>query len=670
MPLIAAVRQVFAADGPLVRDVPGFVPRSGQTDMALAVARTVQGGGALVVEAGTGVGKTFAYLAPALLSGARVLVSTATKALQDQLFLRDIPRLAASLGAPVRLAQLKGRSSYLCLQRLDEALHGDAVANLPAAQQRLLQTVRLWAQRTASGDVAELPALDEASPLVPVITSTRENCLGASCPRAAQCHVNSARRTALAADVVVVNHHLFFADLQVRESGMAELLPSASVVVFDEAHQINATGLQFLAVQTGTGAWKRLAADLLLQAQGPQRGYADWHGLSGAVSQSTQAVAALCGSSATMRRLPWLDGAPEGIDIDIWTAALARMAATLEQVCRCLDLLADADVSMQLLSQRAQTLHEQLSVFAGASPHGMVRWVEVGQQVRICASPLNISAVIRQHVALGEQSSRAWIFTSATLGTDADLRWFVEPCGLQGARTLRVESPFDYARQSALYLPQEFPEPAHPGHSAAVAALVAEAAMRLGGKTLVLTTTLRAVQAVRVALQEFMSRQEVGGLDILAQGDASKREMLERFAAHAPLPARGAVLVASASFWEGIDLAGDVLQLLVIDKLPFAPPDDPLVRAQTDASNAAGGNAFKDIHLPHAAMVLKQGAGRLIRGERDRGILVVCDTRLHTRAYGKKLLQALPPMRRLRDAGEWQAALAGLSEPMAPPPEN
>ena len=633
--------------------------------MALAVARAVQGGGALVVEAGTGVGKTFAYLAPALLSGARVLVSTATKALQDQLFLRDIPRLAASLGVPVRLAQLKGRSSYLCLQRLDEALASDAAAHFAPAHRRLLEPVRLWAQRTLSGDVAELPALDEASPLLPLVTSTRDNCLGTSCVRAAQCHVNIARRNALGADVVVVNHHLFFADLQVRESGVAELLPNASVVVFDEAHQINAIGLQFLAVQTGTAAWKRLAADLLRQSQGPQRGFADWYGLSGALSQSVQAVAALFGESASTRRLPWVDGAPEGVDSQTWVAALGRLAAALEAARSCLDLLADAHVSMQLLSQRAQTLHQQVAGFAGASAAGMVQWAEVGAQVRICASPLNISAVLRQHVTLGEHSSRAWIFTSATLGTDEDLRWFVEPCGLEGARTLRVESPFDYARQAAIYVPQEFPEPAHPDHSAAVAALVADAATHIGGKTLVLTTTLRAVQAVRKALQEFMSQQEAGGLDILAQGDASKRELLERFTADAVSPARGAVLVASAAFWEGIDLAGDVLQLLVIDKLPFAPPDDPLVRAQTDACKAAGGNAFKDIHLPQAAMVLKQGAGRLIRGESDRGILVVCDTRLHTRAYGKKLLQALPPMRRLRDAADWKNALAELAAPSA-----
>jgi ATP-dependent DNA helicase DinG len=662
VPLIAAVRQVFAPDGPLVRDLPGFVPRAGQTDMALAVARTVQGGGALVVEAGTGVGKTFAYLAPTLLSGARVLVSTATKALQDQLFLRDIPRLAASLGVPVRLAQLKGRSSYLCLQRLDDAFAGGTAAHLSAAQQRLLGEVRLWAQRTSSGDVAELPALDEASPLLPLITSTRDNCLGTSCVRAAQCHVNIARRTALAADVVVVNHHLFFADLQVRESGVAELLPSASVVVFDEAHQINAVGLQFLAVQTGTAAWKRLAADLLRQAQGPQRGFADWHGLSGALSQSVQAVAALFGEPTNPQRLPWVGGAPEGVDSLTWVAALGRVTAALEAARTCLDLLADADASMPLLSQRAQTLHQQVAGFAGAAPNGMVQWVEVGPPVRLCASPLNISAVMRQHVAMTDHASRAWIFTSATLGTDDALRWFVEPCGLEGARTLRVESPFDYARQAALYVPQDFPEPAHPDHSAAVAALVAEAAMHIGGKTLVLTTTLRAVQAVR---------KEAGRLDILAQGDASKRELLERFTAQALPPGPGAVLVASASFWEGIDLAGDVLQLLVIDKLPFAPPDDPLVRAQTEACTAAGGKAFKDIHLPHAAMVLKQGSGRLIRGESDRGILVVCDTRLHTRAYGKKLLQALPPMRRLHDVTDWKNALAGLAAPCAtaaPPP--
>ena len=662
MPLIAAVRQVFAPDGPLVRDLPGFLPRTGQTDMALAVARTVQGGGALVVEAGTGVGKTFAYLAPALLSGARVLVSTATKALQDQLFLRDIPRVATSLGVPVKLAQLKGRSSYLCLQRLEETRTG-AGADLPAAQQRLLEPVRLWAQRTASGDLAELPVLEEASPLLPWVTSTRENCLGASCAYAAQCYVNTARRAAMGADVVVVNHHLFFADLQVRESGVAELLPSASVVIFDEAHQINAIGLQFLAVQTGTAAWKRLAADLLRQSQGPQRGFADWHGLSSAVSQSCQAVAALFGDSANTRRVPWVNGAPEGVDGATWVSSLAGVADALARAHAQLEVLADADAAMHLLSRRAQTLHQQVSGFVGASPAGVVQWVEVGAQVRVCASPVNISAVMRQHVTMGEQSSRAWIFTSATLGTDDALRGFVEPSGLEGARTLRVDSPFDYARQAALFVPREFPEPAHPDHGAAVAALVAQAATRIHGRTLVLTTTLRAVQTVGRALQVFMARQDGGGLEILVQGDASKRELLERFTAHAAPSARGAVLVASAAFWEGIDLAGDVLQLLVIDKLPFAPPDDPLVRAQTDACKAAGGNAFKDIHLPHAALALKQGAGRLIRGESDRGILVVCDTRMHTRAYGKKLLQALPPMRRLLDDAQWQSALAALAAP-------
>ena len=660
MPLIAAVRQVFAPDGPLVRDVPGFVPRSGQTEMALAVARTVQGGGALVVEAGTGVGKTFAYLAPALLSGARVLVSTATKALQDQLYLRDIPRLAASLGVPLRLALLKGRSSYLCLQRLDVSIANDAAAHLPTAQQRLLGQVRLWAQVTASGDVAELPALDEASPLVPLITSTRENCLGAACPRVAQCHVNLARRAALAADAVVVNHHLFFADLQVRESGVAELLPSASVVVFDEAHQLNSIGLQFLSMQTGSAAWSRLAADLLRQADGPQRGFADWHGLSAALVQAVQGVRARCAPAAGRQRLPWVDDAPEGVDSVAWDTALGGVATALEQAHRHLDALGDAAASMHQMAERARALHQQLRVFADATPPGQVRWIESGAALRLCASPLNISAVMQAHVAQTDRASRAWIFTSATLGTDDALRWFVEPCGLGDARTVRVQSPFDYPRQAGLYVPRNFPAPAHAEHSQAVAVLAARAALRVGGKTMVLTTTLRAVEAVRLHLQNYMAEVTEGALEILAQGDGSKRELLERFSTHAGRAGGGAILVASAAFWEGIDLAGAVLQVLVIDKLPFAPPDDPLVRAQTDACTAAGGNAFKDIHLPRAAMVLKQGAGRLIRGETDRGVLVVCDTRLHTRAYGKKLLQALPPMRRLNDDAEWETALAQL----------
>ena len=663
MPLVAAVRQVFAPDGPLVRDMPGFVPRPGQTEMALAVARTVQGGGALVVEAGTGVGKTFAYLAPALLSGARVLVSTATKALQDQLYLRDIPRLAASLGVPLRLALLKGRSSYLCLQRLDDVSAHDTAAYLPQPQQRQLAQVRLWAQATTSGDVAEMPGLDEASPLLPRITSTRENCLGSTCPRLAQCHVNQARRAALAADLVVVNHHLFFADLQVRESGVAELLPSASVVVFDEAHQLNAIGLQFLSVQTGTAAWGRFAADLLRQAQGPQRGFADWPSLSGAVVQAAQTLGNLCAHAVGRQRLSWVDGAPEGVDSLAWDAAVDGAAAALEQARRHLEVLGDAAAAMHQLAERARALQEQVHVFAGASPQGQVRWIEPGSALRLCASPLNISAVMQAHVAQTEQASRAWIFTSATLGTDDALRWFVEPCGLGDARTLRVPSPFDYPRQAGVYVPQHFPDPAHADHSQAVADLAARAAMRIGGKTMVLTTTLRAVEAVRLHLQNTMASAGTGALEILAQGDASKRELLERFAAHAGRAGGGAILVASAAFWEGIDLAGAVLQVLVIDKLPFAPPDDPLVRAQTDACTAAGGNAFKDIHLPRAAMVLKQGAGRLIRSETDRGLLVVCDARLHTRSYGKRLFQALPPMRRLRDEAEWEEALARLAAP-------
>ena len=669
MPLIAAVRQVFAADGPLVRDVPGFVPREGQTEMALAVARTVQGGGALVVEAGTGVGKTYAYLAPALLSGARVLVSTATKALQDQLYLRDIPRLAASLGVPLRLALLKGRSSYLCLQRLDEAMAREHAAG-DSAQQRLLRQVQLWAQHTRSGDVAELPALEEGAPLLPSITSTRENCLGADCPRAAQCHVNLARRDALAADVVVINHHLFFADLQVRESGVAELLPSAGVVVFDEAHQINAVGLQFLSVQTGTGPWGRLAADLLRQSQGAQRGFADWHGLAAGLTQAAQATSALVDPAAAVSgpspRLPWGDAAPQGVDAAAWAGALAGVDAALLRACQTLNALADADAALQVLAHRAESLREQLAGFTGERATQQVRWVEAGAAVRLCASPLQISAVMRQQVLQTEPSSRAWVFTSATLGTEASLRWFVDPCGLEDARTLRIDSPFDYARQAALYIPDDFPAPDQTGHSEAVAGLAAVAAEQLGGRTLVLTTTLRAVQAVRKALQQLGAAQLGGGAEVLAQGDASKRELLERFVAHGKPGGPGAILVASAAFWEGIDLAGDALQVLVIDKLPFAPPDDPLVRAQTDACVAAGGNAFKDVHLPRAAMVLKQGAGRLIRGEGDRGILVVCDTRLRTRSYGKTLLQALPPMRRLDSHAQWEAALTQLRAPATP----
>lgn len=670
MNLQAAVQAAFASDGPLARALPGFRSRPGQTAMAQAVARTIEDGGVLVAEAGTGVGKTLAYVVPALLGGGKVLFSTATKALQEQLFLRDIPRLLAAFGFPVRVALLKGRSSYLCTQRLQGARH--AMQPLDAADLRLLARVEDWALSTVSGDIAEVAELDERSPVIPLVTSTRDNCLGGACPHIRNCHTNLARQEAMKADMVVVNHHLFFADLGVRASGVAELLPTVTTLVFDEAHQLNDIGLHFFARQWSTGQVLSIGRDLAALAQGPARGLADWLGLQADAAQSAQGLKDLFSAQGPQAARPWHEATPQGVSSAHWQAAVARCTRALAQALVALRAMAELGPEFTMLAERCDALLANLQLFSSPVPEGEVRWLEVGAQVQLSQSPLTIAApmraLARPDAAPGSQP-RSWIFTSATLGTDAQLSWFVDACGLEGAEVLRVPSPFDYPTQAAVYVPPHFPRPQDAAHSAAVAALVAQGARALGGRAMVLTTTLRAMHAIADALrQHFQAAGLV--LDVLVQGQAPKRALVERFVQASAAPAAenthrvGCVLVATASFWEGIDIAGDALQLLVIDKLPFAPPDDPLVQARASALADAGGNAFKNLHLPQAAIALKQGAGRLIRSETDRGILVVCDVRLAQMGYGKKLLTGLPPMRRLADDAAWLNALEDLKAPL------
>lgn len=664
MSLTALVDAAFAPGGALVRAADAFAPRSQQTEMARAVARTVEEGGALVVEAGTGVGKTFAYLVPALLSGERVLLSTATKTLQDQLFGRDLPRLIRSLGLALRCALLKGRGSYLCLHRLDLARHDPALRQ--RALQRDLAKVELWAQATRSGDLAELPELDERSPLIPLVTSTRDNCLGAQCPKYRNCHVNLARREALAADVVVINHHLFFADLAVRESGMAELLPSVRIAVFDEAHQLNETGVQFLGVRLGTGQLLDFAHDLLAAGLQLARGLADWQAVAAALERAARELR-LCagGRSAGNSRLAWNDASPEGVSAPVWAAALAALRQALALAIEALDLVVESAPDFARLRERAVQLAERVEHFAQGCEPPAVRWVEAGAQLRLIESPLDIADTMRARVLRqapeqpdAEPTRRSWIFTSATLGDEARLRWFTEPGGLVDAEVLRLGSPFDYEARAAVYVPPQLPRPGDHDHSLQVAALVEAAARQLGGRTLVLTTTLRALRSIGEALRERLDFED--GIEVLMQGQGPKRLLMERFR-QGNRAGRGCVLVASASFWEGVDVPGDALQLVVIDKLPFPPPGDPLVQARARRLEIDGRNPFNDYFVPEAAVALKQGAGRLIRSESDRGVLVVCDPRLVQMGYGRRLLAALPAMRRLRSEAEFLQALADLN---------
>ena len=650
-----AVAAAFARGGALAAADPQHVERDVQVRMAVAVAAAIEDRSALVVEAGTGVGKTFAYLVPTLLSGARALISTATKNLQDQLFLRDLPRLRDALQMPVSIALLKGRSSYLCLHRMKQARQSDGPQD--GWTLRTLAKVEQWSGATTSGDLAELEGLDERSPVIPLVTSSRENCLGSECPDFRQCHVVRARREAMAADIVVVNHHLFFADMALRDSGVAELLPSVDVALFDEAHQLSEAGVQFLGTTLGTSQVIDFARDVLAAGLQQARGLMPWSDLAAACDRAARDLR--IAASGTLRdlrgtlKLRW----NERGDHDDFLQALAAISAACDRATQALDEVEAIGPDFSKLADRSRQLSALAARFALEAQAGQVRWIDISpHQARLVESPLDIREALTEQRALG---GKAWVFTSATLGDDDRLSWFTESAGLEDATILRLGSPFDYPAHARLYVPRAFPKPNESGHPAAVAALAARCARKLGGRTFVLTTTLRSLQAIgRLLAEEF--EREGDGLAVLVQGQGPKRLLMQRFMADPR-----SVLVGSQSFWEGIDVPGDALQCVVIDKLPFPPPNDPLVEARVRRLESEGRNPFADYFVAEAAVSLKQGAGRLIRHETDRGLLVVCDPRMAAMGYGRRLQQALPPMAAVASEAEAMAWLDSLAvEPL------
>lgn len=649
-PLQDAVAGAFSAGGPLARAETDYRQRSQQLSLAAAVAEAIEDRAVLAAEAGTGVGKTFAYLVPALLSCRRVLVSTATKSLQDQLFLRDLPRLREALELPLTVALLKGRGSYLCLQRLKQARHDALLPDRYAA--RVLARIEQWAQVTASGDLAEIDGLDERSPVIPLVSSTRENCLGSDCPEFRACHVMKARREAMAADLVVVNHHLFFADLALRDTGMAELLPSVEVAIFDEAHQLGEAGVSFLGTTLGSAQAIDFARDMLAVGLGQARGLQPWSELATACDRAARELRlAAAGPLRDVRgtlKLRWDERAGR----PAFVAALEALGGACGRAREALDTVSELAPDFVKLAERAGALAARAEAFARTAEPGQVRWIDMGAQgVRLVESPLDVREAMREQIAA---APKAWVFTSATLGADDRLSWFTEQTGLDDARTLRVDSPFDYPAHARLYVPAHFPKPNDADHSAAVARLAAACARAAGGRTFVLTTTLRALAAVGDALQQALSRDDAP-IVVLVQGAAPKRQLLQRFLAEPR-----AVLVGSQSFWEGIDVVGDALQCVVIDKLPFPPPNDPLVEARVKRLEAEGRNAFGDYFVAEAAVSLKQGAGRLIRSESDRGLLVICDPRMAQMGYGRRLRAALPPMQAVTSEEEALAWLEAI----------
>ncbi len=630
------LERVFAADGPLARAVPGYRPRAQQLEMARAIETAIENRSVLVAEAGTGTGKTFAYLVPALLSGGKVIVSTGTKTLQDQLFGRDLPVVREALDVPVTTALLKGRANYVCHYHLERAKVDGRFAS--RADVGYLGLIASYARTSDSGDRSGLGEVPEDAGVWAQVTSTRDNCLGSECPHFGECFVMKARKAALEADVVVVNHHLFFADVVLRDEGVAELLPACNTVILDEAHQLPETASLFFGETVSTAQLLELARDTRLEAAAGAKDFAE---LPEAAQALDKAVRDL--------RLAW-EGDPGRVPA---TAALARegFAAALDEVAGKLDALstllefqADRSEGLQRAWVRSCDQVARLQRWHGEPDPEYVRWVEVfAGSLQLHATPLSVGGIFARQLAA---QPRAWIFTSATLSVKGDFAHYTAQLGLEAAATQSWESPFDYPHQALLYCPQDMPDPNSRGYTEAVVEAALPLIEAAGGRTFVLCTSLRAMREARERIEEGL-RARAREFPVLMQGDGSRTELLERFRRLG-----NAVLVGSQSFWEGVDVRGPTLSLVVIDRLPFTPPDDPVLTARIERINAGGGNAFMDYQVPQAVIQLKQGAGRLIRDETDRGVLMICDPRLVSKPYGRRIWQSLPPMRRTRELAE------------------
>jgi len=617
------LNDVFAAAGVLASKLPGYAPRAAQRTMAEAVATSLRDGGHLVVEAGTGTGKTFAYLAPALLSGRKVIVSTGTKHLQDQLFDRDLPAVRSALGLSTRVALLKGRANYLCLHRLDLAA---AEGRFPTrAQAAELEHVRSWAGRTRSGDIRELADVAEDSPLWPRVTSTSDNCVGSDCPNFNDCYVVKARRAAQDAEVLVINHHLLFADMALKEEGFGELLPGVDAVIVDEAHQLAEVATQFFGMSLGSRQLTGLARDAV---QEHLREAGDMDDLPEAAAALEKAVAELrLAFGPDSVRQAWRAFA----DTPRLQCALEELTTQLKALHAWLEAAAPRGRGLENCWQRATRLLERLQRVAAQAPAEYVHWVETFTRgFAIHFTPLSVAPLFRTQL---EQLDNTWIFTSATLAVGDSFEHYINTLGLDAPRTLRLDSPFDYAHNALLYLPSGMPEPNARDFTQAVIRAARALLTASGGRAFLLFTSHRALQETAAALRADLD------FPLLVQGQAPRAELLAQFRALG-----NAVLLGTGSFWEGVDVRGEALSLVLIDKLPFASPGDPVLQARIDALRAAGGNPFFDIQVPEAVIALKQGAGRLIRDVNDRGVLVLCDPRVVNKGYGRVFRASLPPM--------------------------
>jgi len=632
----AQAADLLGPDGLLAERLPGFVVRAEQQAMAAAVAEVIAAAQTLICEAGTGTGKTFAYLVPALASGRKVIISTGTRNLQDQLFHRDVPLIREALAQPVRIALLKGRGNYLCRHRLEAALA--APERYRPDVRRQLGRVRDWSAATRLGDIAEL-ALPEDAGVWPAVTSTTDNCLGQDCPSFAGCHLVEARRRAQEADLVIINHHLFCADMALRDEGFGEVLPGADCFIVDEAHQLPDVAAMFFGFTVSARQLVELARDVQAEYV---REAGDAPQVPAAADELRTAVLALRERlGPNDRRGPWQEIAADAETV----MALDRLDRSLHGLAEALEAVAGRGKGLDHCRSRALGLASRLEMLVGGAGDEQVRWFDVqGRGFRLNLTALDIAETFRNQ---RERHGGSWIFTSATLAVGDSFEHFAGQMGIDDCRTERWQSPFDYARQALWFVPRGLPHPSAAEYTEQVVALAREVLALSRGRAFLLFTSRRALHAAAALLD--------GQLEypLLIQGSAPRNELIERFRSLG-----NAVLLGTSSFWEGVDVRGEALSCVIIDKLPFASPGDPIVQARLDALRRRGGNPFRELQLPQAVITLKQGAGRLIRDDADRGVLVVCDPRLLGSGYGHAFLDSLPPMARTRELDDVRAFFA------------
>ena len=628
--LNARLQHAFATEGALAEAIDGFKRRPQQLEMAQAIHDAIERTAVLVAEAGTGTGKTFAYLVPALLAGGKVIVSTGTKTLQDQLFDRDLPAVRKALAAGASAALLKGRSNYVCLYRLRRSAAAGVASREEASQ---LRRIERFAAGSATGDRADLADVPEDAPIWAHATSTRDNCLGQGCPDYGDCFVMRARRNALAADIVVINHHLFFADVVLRDEGISELLPACNTVIFDEAHQLPETARLFFGETVSSAQLVEIARDARAELRAAGGASPELEALANRMEKAARDLRLALGDTAS--RLSW----SQALHLPGFADSLEVLQRCLRQFQEPLEAQAERSEGLAACARRAATARAALARMRETEGAEEVRWVEVfAHGARLHVTPLSSAELFSRQMA---DHPRAWIFTSATLAMGEEFGHFTRELGLGAAQTRRWPSPFDFPNQALLYLPKGLPgDP----NDAAFTDAVVDAALPVieasGGRAFLLFTTLRALRKAHERLRTLR-------YPLLVQGTGSRSELLARFRSLG-----NAVLLGSQSFWEGVDVRGEALSVVVIDKLPFAPPDDPVLAARIEAIRAREGNPFTELQLPQAVLQLKQGAGRLIRDETDRGVLMLCDPRLVSKAYGRQILKSLPPMKPTRSLAE------------------